>query len=74
MIVDELEKCGLISRDRAATDRRAYALKPTLSGQALCKWATEAVNGHEQRVFGGLSAKERQQFLTILAKIELGSK
>lgn len=73
MIIDELEKRGLIFRDRAPTDRRANALKPTLSGQALCKWATEAVDGHEQRVFGMLTVMERQQFLSVLAKIELGS-
>lgn len=73
VIIDELEKRGLIVRGRDPTDRRAYALKPTLSGQALCKWATEAVDRHEQRVFGLLSDTERQTLLAALAKIELGS-
>jgi len=74
VIIDELEKRGLIFRDRDPTDRRAYALKPTLSGQALCKLATEAVDRHEQRVFGMLPDNERRQLLSTLAKIERGSR
>lgn len=72
-IIDELETAGLITRQRAPEDRRAYALMATLSGQAQCKWATEAVNAHEHRVFGVLSDAERRLLLSALGKIEINA-
>ncbi|MEP3046174.1 MAG: MarR family transcriptional regulator [Roseibium sp.] len=54
VIVDELERRELISRDRSEHDRRAYSLKGTLAGRQLCDKAIDAVKAHEARLLKGL--------------------
>ena len=50
VIIDELENRDLINRDRVPTDRRAYALTPTLAGRRLCEKAVAAVEANETRI------------------------
>ena len=52
IIIDELERRGLIVRERLVSDRRAYALIATLEGRRLYEKATHAVAAHELRIFG----------------------
>ncbi len=59
VLVDELEKEGLISREKVEGDRRSYALRASLSGQKLWKKAQSKVQAHEQALFAGLSEAER---------------
>ncbi|MEC3860528.1 MarR family transcriptional regulator [Mesobacterium sp. TK19101] len=59
VIVDELERRELITRDRVPTDRRTYALNATLAGRRLCDQAESAVRQHEARIFGTLLEEER---------------
>lgn len=59
VIVDELERRDLITRDRVPTDRRTYALTATLAGGRLCDQAGTAVRQHEARIFGALSEEAR---------------
>lgn len=66
-IVDELETRGLVRRQRAPEDRRAYALDVTCAGRALCARALVAVRDHEARLFAGLSNAERRAVEKALA-------
>jgi len=69
MVVDELERRGLIARNPAPGDRRAYALAITPKGRALCQRTLAAVHDHEARLFHALSQGERRAVETALAKV-----
>lgn len=70
MIIDELHRKGLITRDRATDDRRAYALRVTESGDETFALALAAVQAHERQMFGGLTLAEREAFIETLRKVE----
>lgn len=70
VIIDELEGRGLILREKVPTDRRAYALVPTLSGRQLCTRAVAAVKGHEERLLRGLERSTILQMTAALKSIE----
>ena len=69
VIVDELEGLDLIRRERALTDRRAYALRATLKGHQLHDRVRAAIIAHEDRVFANISAAERENLHAILLKL-----
>lgn len=69
VIVDELERRELINRTRVPTDRRAYALVPTLKGRHLCEQAVAAVEAHEAKLFAGLDDEMRSEMIAILSKV-----
>jgi len=69
VIVDELERRGLIARNRAPEDRRAYALDVTGAGRTLCREALCAVERHEVRLFRGVSDCERRMVETAFATL-----
>lgn len=71
VILDELERRDLITRDRVPEDRRAYALSVTEAGQALCAQALNAVDAHEARMMAVLTMAEREALLNALQKIEV---
>ena len=68
-IIEELSQRGLLSRGRAAGDRRAYALHLTEKGACLCADATRAVAAHEARLTEGLSDADRRVLETALARL-----
>lgn len=70
LLVDELERADLISRDRAEDDRRAYSLNPTAAGTALCIRAREAVLDHDRRMTRDLTPEERSALIRALQSIE----
>ncbi len=70
VLVDELEQAGLITRDRVETDRRAYALAPTLKGRRLLARATKAVRAHDARMTAALSDGDKARLSVMLAAIE----
>jgi DNA-binding MarR family transcriptional regulator len=70
-IVDQLEKEGQVERLDDSADRRAFRIRLTRSGE---KSFTEMAAAHEQWVvelLGGLSGKERDELLKLLAKLKL---
>lgn len=71
VVVDELERKGLVLRGPAPGDRRAYALELTDIGQSLLVEAMEAVRAHDARMTAALSHTERQALIDALHKIEL---
>ena len=72
VLLDELEDAGLITRDKVPTDRRAYALNPTLKGLKLAEAATAANRADEARLLQGLSDAERQKVIDAMNLIEKG--
>ncbi|WP_146346357.1 MarR family winged helix-turn-helix transcriptional regulator [Falsiphaeobacter marinintestinus] len=69
VIIDELEGRELIIRDRVPNDRRAYALKATLTGRRLCEKAVAACTDHEARIFAGLDTSTRDTLLKVLSSV-----
>lgn len=70
IIVDELERAGLIQRERTPQDRRAYALRATQEGHALYDLAMRAVQDHEARMTRALDPGDRLSMLAALRLIE----
>lgn len=70
VIIDELERRDLILREKVPTDRRAYALMPTLAGRQLCRRAVDAVKTHEARLLQGVGMTELEKVLDVLRRIE----
>jgi DNA-binding MarR family transcriptional regulator len=70
VIVDELEQRDLITRTRVPSDRRAYALQATLTGQRLCRRAVKVVVAHEDALFQGIDAQTREVVVAALQLIQ----
>ena len=69
VIIDELERRALINRDRVPTDRRAYALNPTLAGRRLYDKAVEAVKTHDARLLQGVDEPTRAIVMEAMQQI-----
>ena len=72
LVLDDLEQRGWITRERLETDRRAYALKVTLSGKRVCDKAKIDNLKVEQHRLDLLDAGEKRALLSALAKLERG--
>lgn len=57
-LVDELEAAGLLSREKATDDKRAYALTATPKGKKLFQAAALAAQTFEANLTRGLSRPE----------------
>ena len=69
-IVDQLEKEGQVERLDDSADRRVFRIRLTRSGE---KSFLEMARAHEQWVvelLGGLSRKEHDELLKLLAKLK----
>ena len=69
-IVDQLEKEGLVERLDEPDDRRAWLIRLTAAGQ---KSFAEMARAHEQwivELLGGLSRREQEELLKLLAKVK----
>jgi DNA-binding MarR family transcriptional regulator len=69
-IVDQLEKEGLVERLDEPADRRAFCIRLTRAGD---KSFAEMARAHEQWVvelLGGLSRREHDELLKLLAKLK----
>lgn len=73
-IVGELEKSGLISRQTAADDKRAYALHATAHGEQLYSKASRAVRERDLELIRGLTAAQIEALHSALAVIVANSK
>jgi len=72
VIVDELERRDLITRDRLETDRRTYALNVTLAGRRLCEKAMKAVERHEEKLLARLTPEMRETVAEAMTLIRRG--
>jgi DNA-binding MarR family transcriptional regulator len=68
-IVDELERQGIVRRERSPHDRRSYAVTLTTSGKAKQKRASEAFDAAADDFFSPLSAPEREKLAGMLKRL-----
>ena len=68
-LIDALEQAGFIRRNDVPGDRRRYSLVLTASGRALLETLQERLAAYEKQLARNLSAAERQQLMTLLAKL-----
>lgn len=69
-IVGELEKLGLVHREPAENDRRAYALRPTEAGRAMQKDALDAIRASDAALTDGMSESDIRTLHCLLRQIE----
>ncbi|TDB74026.1 MarR family transcriptional regulator [Actinomadura sp. KC216] len=68
-IVDELEEGGLVRRERAPQDRRAYSITLTPDGERTLASARRIAADAGERLFGWLGPGERDQFVGLLRRL-----
>lgn len=73
--LDQLERKGLIQRQRTTADRRTYALSLSPAGEALLAELMVKVERHEKNIVAGLTPPERVTLNRLLKKMarSLGS-
>ena len=69
-LVDEFEARGLVKRERASGDRRAYALFATSKGRQLYEKADNICARLEADFLAGFSEDETNRFLDMIQQIE----
>jgi|APSaa5957512535_1039671.scaffolds.fasta_scaffold195084_2 DNA-binding MarR family transcriptional regulator len=73
-IIDRLEERGFVVREVSAHDRRSHALKLTPEGQTALADLKQVIGAHEDHMTRVLSPEEKQQLLTLLARIHQAPK
>ena len=68
-LINELSDAGLIDRQVAEDDRRAFALTVTPEGERAVDAALARIHTHEDRLLAGLIAAERRQLVALLTRI-----
>lgn len=74
MVIDNLEKRGLVKRERDPDDRRSYAVRLTASGK---KMIGEIFPRHAEQIIQGmsvLSSAEQEMLGSLCRKLGLGAK
>ena len=69
-IVDDLEKAGLVSRERDAHDRRRYQLRVSPAGVARMQERERHSQLMSDMFFAPLKPKERKQMIDMLARLD----
>ena len=69
-LVDRLEADGLVSRAADPGDRRSRLAVMTAAGRKACETGTRIQQQAERALLGELSATERRQLTTLMAKLE----
>lgn len=68
-ILEDLERRGLIVREKMKSDRRSYQLTLTDSGKKMLEQLTVCAKRHDDNLDRIIGAKDRAKFLKILQKI-----
>jgi len=68
-ILEDLERRGLIVREKMKTDRRSYQLSLTEAGKKMLDQLTVCAKRHDDNLDRIIGAKDRVKFLKILQKI-----
>lgn len=69
MILDRLDKRGLLRRVRSETDRRAQHVQITPKGRTLTRKAHQLSEQMEAELLGPLSQAERAMLFELLQKV-----
>ena len=68
-LLDRLEKCGWVTRERLPSDRRTNALRLTPEGEIFLNQLTPLVRDHDRRFQEKLNKTEQNQLIKLLNKI-----
>ncbi len=68
-LLDELEEHSLVQRVRHPQDRRAFLIHLTADGQEMQRRAAAALAGAADTLLTPLDPAEREQLVTLLAKV-----
>ncbi len=68
-IIDRLVKTGFVIREHGKEDRRTVIVALTAKGKAVLKEVYQQRRKAFIQVFSRVSAKEREEYLTILEKL-----
>jgi DNA-binding MarR family transcriptional regulator len=68
-LIDELERKGLVLRERSTKDRRNYELRLTDTGKDVMARMRHIGAAHENDIVSVLSSDERRTLGTLLAKV-----
>lgn len=69
VLIDELEKEGLVTRQRSTRDRRNYELQLSDAGRAVMGQMREIGSAHENEIVEALTPEEREMLAALLAKL-----
>lgn len=69
-LVNELVERGLVLREVAPEDRRAFSLSLTADGKAMVADCLKRIRQHEAALLSDLSTPERQTLIALLTRIE----
>ncbi|MBQ1545162.1 MAG: MarR family transcriptional regulator [Clostridia bacterium] len=67
-LVRRLEKKDYVSTCTCAEDRRVMLVGITETGRTICREANRQMEQFEDRMLGGMSGEERDQFLILLER------
>lgn len=65
-VVNSLEKLGYVTRTDSTTDRRAFALSLTASGEQALQGITSAIEEHDARISARLTQDEQSELRRLL--------
>ena len=68
-LIGELKTRALVERRPVPTDRRAFALHLSPTGERIFAQAAQRVIAHEERLLGGISVDQRRLLLDLLDRI-----
>ncbi len=69
LLLDDLQRQGLVTRRRDPRDRRAHLVELTDAGRAVLVQATEMARRTNEEVLSPLSCDERTQLHTLLSRL-----
>ncbi len=69
-LINQLVDAGLIDRQTASEDRRAFALTLLPAGEAMLADCLVKIEAHEDQTLSNLTQAERRQLVALLGKIE----
>jgi DNA-binding MarR family transcriptional regulator len=69
LVLDDLERAGLVQRRANSRDRRTYALHLTARGKEMLREIGRVAREHQEALCEGLSASERETLAALLSRI-----
>ncbi|WP_193071843.1 MarR family winged helix-turn-helix transcriptional regulator [Brevibacterium sp. FME37] len=69
VLIDDLQKKELVSRERSARDRRTYELRLTTEGKKVMRRMRTIGAAHEAEITSALTNAEREHLAALLGKI-----
>lgn len=68
-VADELERKGLVERERNPEDRRAYTLQATAQARPVLRRATEAADRAEAQFLAGIAPVDQRRLKRLLREL-----